>query len=108
MDGGDAVRDDERGAAAHEFLDRLHDRGFGGRVERACRFVENQDRSVLEKGARDADALPLTDAEMSAALPNLTAVAIGHGGDEIMCLRAFGGFDDFVLSGVEPAIGDVF
>ena len=35
MDGGDAVGDDEGGAAAHELFDRFHDRGLGGGIEGA-------------------------------------------------------------------------
>src|SRR5260221_620762 len=62
MNGGDAMGDDERGAAAHEFLERGHDGALGSRVEGAGRFVENEDRRVLQKRARDPDALALADA----------------------------------------------
>ncbi len=108
VDGGDAVGDDEGGAAAHEFLEGLHDRGLGGGIEGAGRFVEDEDRGVLQKRAGDADALALADAEMAAAFADLRAVAVGHGGDEVVGLGALGGFDDLLLSGVGSAVGDVF
>ena len=43
--GAQAVRDDERGAAAHHLLDGFHDRRFGAGVDRGCRLVEDQDRA---------------------------------------------------------------
>ena len=53
--GREAVRDDERGAPLHEVRKRLLDQAFGLGVERARRFVENEDRRVLEKSAGDRE-----------------------------------------------------
>ena len=50
-----------------------HDRGFGGRIERAGRLVEDEDGRVLQKGAGDADALALADAEVAAAFADLAS-----------------------------------
>src|SRR5437763_607242 len=75
MHGRDAVRDDERRAPAHEFRQRGHDRGFGRRIERARRLVENQDWRIFQECPRDADALALSHAEVPAALADLRIVA---------------------------------
>ena len=39
--------------------ERLADRFLGFAVERGGRFIEQQDRRVLQEGARNRDALPL-------------------------------------------------
>ena len=43
----------------HHFVERLGDARFGHRVERAGRFIEDQDRRVFEQCARDGEALTL-------------------------------------------------
>ena len=107
MNGGEAVGDDQGGAAVHQFLDRFHDGSFGRGVERGSGFVEKQDRRVFQKGARDPDALALADAEMSAAFADLAVVAVGKLADEFVGLRAPGGIADLLLGRVRPAVGNV-
>lgn len=106
--GGETVRDDEGGAAFHEVLDGVHDGGFGGGIESAGGFVEEEDGGVLEEGACDADALALADAEVAAAFADGAVEALGHLHDEVVGLGAFRGFDDFLVGGAHAAVGDVF
>jgi len=40
-DGGQAMRDNERGTAAHQMLKGLHQVGLSLRVYGGCRFIEN-------------------------------------------------------------------
>jgi hypothetical protein len=40
---------------------------FGPRIERARGLVENDDRALSQKRARECDALPLADAELCSA-----------------------------------------
>src|SRR5438128_1910512 len=56
-DGGQAVRDDERGTPCRQALEALHDEGLRLRVERRGGLVEDQDGGVPEDGARDGEAL---------------------------------------------------
>src|SRR4029077_1981306 len=72
---GDAMSDDDGSATAHQIFDRFHDGRFGGGVERGSWFVEQQDRRVFQKGARDPEALALTDAQVSASFSDLALVA---------------------------------
>ena len=53
------VGDDEAGPALREPPDRRHDRSLGLAVDGARRFVEEQDRRVLQEGARERDPLTL-------------------------------------------------
>ena len=55
MNGGEAMSNDKSGAAPHEFRQRRHDGVLGGRIQRAGRFIEEQNRSVLRK----ARAIPM-------------------------------------------------
>ena len=108
MNGGEPMRHDESGSAVHQFLDRFHDGSFGGGIERGGRLVEQQDRRVLEKGARDPDALPLADAEMTAAFADRAVVTCRQAADEFVGLRALRGLADLLVRRVRPAVGDVF
>ena len=63
-DGREAVRDHERRAARRERLQRAQDRRLGARVDRARRFVEDQERGVREPRAHEADDLALALGEV--------------------------------------------
>ena len=73
-DRGKAVRDDEGRAANHEAIERIEDHGFGFGINRGCRLVEDEDRRILEKRARDGDALPFAAGKLRAALADLRVV----------------------------------
>src|ERR687892_2762316 len=52
-----AMRDHERRAALHDVPQRLLNSRLRGRVERAGRLVQDQDRRILEHGAGDTQPL---------------------------------------------------
>ena len=62
------VRDRNDRAPAHQPRQRLADRFLGFAVERGSRLVEQQDRRILQEGARDRDALPLAARQLDAAV----------------------------------------
>ncbi len=76
-DGAEPVRDDEGSAADEQFGERFLDECFALAVERARRFVEDEDGRVLEQRARDGDALALAAAELHSAFTDERAVALG-------------------------------
>src|SRR4029077_7045019 len=78
MNGREAMGRDQSCPAAHQFLDRFHDRRFGGRIEGRSRFVEQQNGRVFQKRSRDSNTLPLTDAKMSASFTNGAIVSLRH------------------------------
>src|SRR5690606_37693360 len=59
LDGGEAVRDDEGGAAAAERAQPVADEGLALGVEAGGGLVEDEDARVGDDGARDGDALAL-------------------------------------------------
>src|SRR5712691_1769011 len=61
------VRDYDRGASLHQPLHRLLDQGLRFGIEARRRLVEDQNRRVGEKRARQSDALPLTARQLDAA-----------------------------------------
>ena len=77
VNGREPMGDDQRRPAVHQILDRSHDGGFGGWVEGGGWFIEQENRRVLQEGARDPDALSLPDAEMSAAFSDRTLITRG-------------------------------
>ena len=59
-DGREAVRYHEGGAPDHQIFQRVKDDGLRFRVNRGGRLIQDENRCVFEKGARDGDALALT------------------------------------------------
>src|SRR6267154_6454908 len=78
------VRDHDRGASLHEPLHRLLDQGLRFGIEARRRLVEDQNRRVCEKRARQRDALPLAARQLDAAFADQRAVALRQPQDELM------------------------
>src|SRR5215212_2260118 len=60
------VRNDDRRPPDCQFAKAREPVGFGPGIERARRFIENNNWSTSQKSASECDALPLTDAQFSA------------------------------------------
>jgi hypothetical protein len=58
--------DDQRGVVAPERVQCIPHQPLIQRVEMRSRFVQNQDRSVLQKDAGDGDALSLSAGKLRA------------------------------------------
>ena len=70
-----SVRDYHSGAPLAEFRDSLLDVMLGFRVERCCRLIEQDDRSILDQGARDRDPLSLPAGQLETVLADGRIVA---------------------------------
>ena len=101
------MRDANRGAALHQFVERGLDGAFGFGVERAGGLVQNQNRRVVQDGAGDGDALALAAGKRDALFADdgVKAVRLLH--DEIVGEGVAGGGDDFLVGRAEPAEFDV-
>jgi hypothetical protein len=91
------VRDDQARAPFGQRDERGLDRRFVGGVERARRFVEDEDAGILEQDARDREPLALAAGELVPAFADDRRVTGGERRDEVVDVgRACGG-DDFGL-----------
>ena len=86
---------------------RLADRLFGFAVERGGRFIQQQDRRVLQEGARDGDALPLPARDLDPAIADHGRHALGKIFDEIATRRDRRA-QHLVIGRVRPSVADVF
>jgi hypothetical protein len=71
LDGRQAVRDHEGGAAGHQGVERGLHRAFGFVVERRRGLVQDQDRRILVDRARDRHALALAAGQAHAVLADI-------------------------------------
>ena len=60
--GGEAARDDKRGASAHQRFQRILNQPFAFRIQGTGGFIQNQDGGILQDRSRDGDALTLAAA----------------------------------------------
>ena len=100
------MRDDERGAVLAHAVERMLDMHFGAGIDRACRFVEDQDRREREHDARDAQQLALAFGEVAVVVKD-RVVTVWQTLDKTVRVRLFGGRDDFIIAGVRLADRDV-
>ncbi|MMZ68205.1 hypothetical protein D1872_308590 [compost metagenome] len=77
LDGRQAVGDDQRGTAFHHMIQRCLDMPLGlGIQDRSC-FIENQQRSVLEQGPGNSQALALAAGQQHTVLTHLGIETLG-------------------------------
>src|SRR6476661_4673742 len=62
-DGGEAVRDDDRGTAVQQPIERLLDQDLGRTIDVRRGLVEDEDARVGEQRAGDRNQLPLSRGE---------------------------------------------
>ncbi len=101
------MRHHQRGPALHQPVERILHRPLAFGIERRSRFVEQQDRRVLQDRPCDGEALALAARKRHAALADNSLIAIRQGADELVRRCEPGCGLDLLLRGVGPAIGDV-
>src|SRR5690349_6306887 len=82
------MSDDERCALRHEFIEGRADVMLADRIETRSRFVEDQDRCVLQEGAGDRDPLALAARQLYAAFANAGREAVREPVDKLAERRA--------------------
>ena len=106
-DSGEPVRDHDHGAIAHQRLERLLHQNLRFRIQMRRGFVQNQDGRVLEQRPRDGQPLPLSSAQLDAALADHGVVAFVHPLDELFGQSVARGFANLFVLGFGPAVADV-
>ena len=76
LHGGKPVRDAKGGAPLHQLVKGHLDDALGFVVQRTGRFVQDQDRRVLQYGAGDGNALALAAGEVGAFLAHDGVIAL--------------------------------
>ena len=89
--GGDAVGDEDRGAALHDFAQAGEDLLLGVGVDGGQCVVEDEDAGVAEHGAGDGGALLLAAGEGDAALADHGVEAAGEFENLVAMWAAVGG-----------------
>jgi len=79
--GGEAMGDDQAGAAFHQAFERFVDKSLALGIERGSGLVQQEDAWIGENGAGDGDALALAAGELGAARADHRVVALGQRGD---------------------------
>ena len=82
FDSGQAMGDDERGAAGEELIERDLDQAFGLAIDAGGRLVHHEDARVVGERAGEREQLALASGEIGAALVNLLMEAAGQPLDE--------------------------
>src|SRR5262249_33054962 len=103
-DGGEAMRDHQRGDVARDLTQARLDLFFRMGVERRRSFIEKKQPGPLQNGTRNSDALALAARKLEAALADAGLVAIGLTLDEVMDARELRRLLDFLGGGVGTAI----
>ena len=107
LDRGQPMGDDERGAAGHQVIQAPLQGLFGLRVDAGGCLVQDQDARVGQQHAGKRDQLLFTGRHARSLLIDHRLVALRQAHDEIMGADGPGGFDAFVVGGVEPAVADI-
>ena len=79
LHGGEAVRDDDRGAAGNHAVERGADADLGLGVDGGSGFVEDEDARSMGEGAGEVDELLLAGGEAGAALAQRFVEAVRAG-----------------------------
>src|SRR5262249_25673168 len=102
-----AVGNHDRGAAAHEFLERAVEQRLAFGIVLAGELVQDEDARIAKNGTGQGDALFLSTGEPGTGIADSRNVNIRELGNEIVGKRFLGGGFDVLRFGVAIAVGDV-
>ncbi len=91
LDGGEAVGDEDRGAAGDHAIEGEADAEFGVGVDGRGGFVEDEDGGLVGEGAGEGDELFLAGGEGGAALGDGLGEGTGERADEVADVDLVGG-----------------
>src|SRR6185369_13292020 len=106
--GGEAMRDDERGAAFHEVGEAFLDGGLRFGIQAAGSLVEDQDARVGKNGTGDGDALALSAGELDAAFADDGVVFLLELFGKLIDAGDAAGGEDLLVGGCGTREADVF
>src|ERR1041385_4203210 len=102
------MSNDEARAVSHQALQRFLDQSFRGCIHTGSRFVQNQERSILQQRPSYAHTLFLTYAQLNSPLAHPRIISLRQMSDKLVAIRGSGGSHEFLLGSIQPAIEDIF
>ena len=99
---------DECGPTLHHLVERGLNLGLGHRVERACGLIQDQNRRVFEKRARDREALTLAAGKHPSALADHHVKAFRIAPHDVHNLRALTGRYHFCFGRIGFSDQEIF
>ena len=106
-EGGEAVSNDEGGAAVHGAFHGGHDFLLGVGVDGGGGVVEDEDGGLEDDGAGESEALALAAGEGGALLADDGFISVREFHDEVVGLGDFSGFFELFAGSAGGAEGDV-
>ena len=102
-----AMSNDKGGAAPYEAFHGLYDSGFGFHIDGAGRFIQNEDRSVLQESPRHRDALALAAGKAHATFSHQGFISLRQANDKIVGIGRLGGCYNFCFAGARSGVSNV-
>ena len=106
-DRGEPVGDHDRGTTGQQPAHGGFDTPLGVEVDVGGGLVQDEYPRIGDQGARERDQLALAGGQLRAALADLSVIAAGELGDELIGPDGAGGLADLALVGVGASEGDV-
>ena len=106
-DGRETVGNGDGRTILHQFFKRILYHAFAFGIEGGSRFVQDEDRRILQDGAGNANALALTAGELTAPVANHGVISLLACHDEIVCIGYLGSFHHLFHSGIFYPEGNV-
>ena len=101
------MRDHNGGTTCEERQERILNERLALRIERAGRFVKQQDGRVLQNRPRDRHPLTLSSRQLHSALPHERLIPPWQRLDEIRRVRELRGSAHLCIRGVWPSDADI-
>ena len=105
--GGEAVRDDETGAVAHQLHHSVLDMQLGAGINRGGCFIQNQNLRIAEKRSADGKKLALALRKIRAGGGEHRIIAIGQCGDDLVTVGALCGFNHLLVGYASVSILEI-
>src|SRR2546423_12729846 len=101
------MSDQQRGPSFYQPMQSFQNRMLGLRIERAGRFVQNQNRRIFQQSAGDRQSLPLSAGQSGAAFSDDSVIALRQRLNKIVSVGRASGVFDFFARRIGPSISDI-